>query len=241
MELGNVFKVWKKHKNDTNSITVIFGNLKNRYGYVQLYRNNTYLSSYTCVYDDSVSLDTIHIGAHARSIHKLPFSTEVQCKFIGISDLVSQNNITISVSPMHGDEKDIIFIHQEALIDDLLEQKVLIAHNKMIQYMVDDKYTILCVTQNNPDTTCGFLNSKSKVTVVSSHQKIVISDNNVNIINKDMFSDNFNFERNFKKEREVYYDILGLKDGEEFIFIHEDILRFKSLNRKYINEQENNK
>jgi len=47
--------------------------------------------------------------------------------------------------------------------------------------------------------------------------------------------DNFGFQRNFKKEREVYYDVLGLKDGEEFIFLHEDINRYVPINRdKYI-------
>jgi len=34
--------------------------------------------------------------------------------------------------------------------------------------------------------------------------------------------DNFYFERNLQKEKEVYYDILKLRDNEEFIFLLED-------------------
>lgn len=37
--------------------------------------------------------------------------------------------------------------------------------------------------------------------------------------------DNFYYERNIQKEKEAYYDILGLKDNEEFIFIQEDKAR----------------
>lgn len=195
MEPVNIFKVLRKNKNDSiNSTTVIFGNLKTRHVYVQLYRNNTYLSSYICAYDESVPSNEVHIGMHARNVHKLPFGTEVQCKFIGITGLVVQDNITISASPLRNDEPDIIFVHQEVLIDSLIEGKVLIAHNSIIRYNVDGKNVMLYVTHNKPNTTCGFLNHGSKVTVVPSHQKIIISDSNTNIINKDMFKDNFNFE-----------------------------------------------
>ena len=44
---------------------------------------------------------------------------------------------------------------------------------------------------------------------------------------------NFYVERNLDKEKEVYYNILGLKDNEEFIFLHEDIDRQYVINRKY--------
>jgi len=37
--------------------------------------------------------------------------------------------------------------------------------------------------------------------------------------------DNFYYERDPNKEREIYYDILGLKDGEYFVFLHEDTTR----------------
>jgi len=47
--------------------------------------------------------------------------------------------------------------------------------------------------------------------------------------------DNFDFQRDFKKEREVFYDILELKDGEEFVFLHEDISRYIPIDRKYVN------
>ncbi len=190
-----MYKVLKKNTDDrTNSLTAIFGNLKNRYAYVQLYRNNIYISSYTCKYDESLPADTICLGLHARTHHKLAFYAEVQCKFIGISDLVDQNDITIAVSPMSNNEKDIIFIHQEALIDALIAKKVLIANNKMLRYTVDGKDIILCINQNVPNTTCGFLKLGSKVTVLPSHSKIIVSDNNTNTINKDMFKDDFNFE-----------------------------------------------
>jgi hypothetical protein len=43
--------------------------------------------------------------------------------------------------------------------------------------------------------------------------------------------DNFYFERDIKKEQEVYYDILGLKHNEEFIFWHEDLSRGYKLKR----------
>jgi hypothetical protein len=32
----------------------------------------------------------------------------------------------------------------------------------------------------------------------------------------------FYLERNLHREKEIYYDILGLKDDEEFIFVHDD-------------------
>ena len=190
-----MYKVRRKASNDlTDPLTVIFGNLENRHAYVQLYRNNIYLSSYKCIYDGSVSADTICIGTYARNNHQLSFSAEVQCKFIGISDLVDQNDITIAASPADGYERDIIFIHQEALIDALIAKKVLIANNKSILYKLDDKNIILRINQNTPNTTCGFLKLGSKVTVLSSHSKIIVSDNNLNTINKDMFRDDFNFE-----------------------------------------------
>lgn len=54
--------------------------------------------------------------------------------------------------------------------------------------------------------------------------------------------DNFYLKRNLDKEKEIYYDILGLKDGEEFVFLHEDTTRgfeYSSegykINRKYVN------
>jgi hypothetical protein len=47
--------------------------------------------------------------------------------------------------------------------------------------------------------------------------------------------DNFYFERDLNKEKEVFYDVLGLKDGEEFIFLHEDPTRNIYLKKEYIN------
>ena len=37
--------------------------------------------------------------------------------------------------------------------------------------------------------------------------------------------DNFYIERDLNKEKEIFYDIIGLKDGEEFIFLNEDPTR----------------
>jgi len=48
--------------------------------------------------------------------------------------------------------------------------------------------------------------------------------------------DKFYFKRDLQKEKEVYYDQLGLKDGEEFIFMQDDPARNYTINReKYIN------
>lgn len=50
--------------------------------------------------------------------------------------------------------------------------------------------------------------------------------------------DNFYFERDLKKEKEVYYDIFGLKDDQQYIFLHEDPARNNGIgiNRKYISD-----
>ena len=50
--------------------------------------------------------------------------------------------------------------------------------------------------------------------------------------------DNFYLERNLEKEKEVFYDILGLKENDEFIFLHEDPFNKdedRTIKRKYIN------
>jgi hypothetical protein len=46
--------------------------------------------------------------------------------------------------------------------------------------------------------------------------------------------DNFYFERDTKKEKELYYDILGLKDNEKYIFLHEDSSRNFTINKTLI-------
>jgi len=46
--------------------------------------------------------------------------------------------------------------------------------------------------------------------------------------------DNFYFERDLIKEKEVYYDRLGLKDNEEYILLHDDPVRNFIINRAYI-------
>ena len=45
--------------------------------------------------------------------------------------------------------------------------------------------------------------------------------------------DNFYFPRDSKKEEEVYYDMLGLKDNEEYVFVHEDPSRGFNINAKF--------
>jgi len=47
--------------------------------------------------------------------------------------------------------------------------------------------------------------------------------------------DNFYFERDLNKEKEVFYDILGLKDNQEFLFFHEDPVRNYNINKKHLN------
>ena len=49
--------------------------------------------------------------------------------------------------------------------------------------------------------------------------------------------DNFFFERDIKKEKEVYYDILKLKDNQQFIFLIEDPIRNFLIDRKYIDDK----
>ena len=46
--------------------------------------------------------------------------------------------------------------------------------------------------------------------------------------------DNFYFERNLKKEKEIFYDIIGLKDNEKYIFLQEDPNRNMKIKREYI-------
>jgi hypothetical protein len=46
--------------------------------------------------------------------------------------------------------------------------------------------------------------------------------------------DNFYFKRDIEKEKEIYYDRLKLKDGDKYIFLHDDPSRGYVINRKYI-------
>lgn len=55
-------------------------------------------------------------------------------------------------------------------------------------------------------------------------------------VSLNLLWDNFYFKRDIKKEKEIYYDQLGLKDNEEYIFLHDDPVRNFIINReKYIN------
>jgi hypothetical protein len=46
--------------------------------------------------------------------------------------------------------------------------------------------------------------------------------------------DNFYFERDMDKEKEIYYDRLGLKDKEEYVVLHDDPVRGFIIDKKYI-------
>jgi hypothetical protein len=46
----------------------------------------------------------------------------------------------------------------------------------------------------------------------------------------------FYFERNLEEEKNVYYNILNLKDDEEYIFIQDDKYRGMLVNEEYINQ-----
>jgi hypothetical protein len=46
--------------------------------------------------------------------------------------------------------------------------------------------------------------------------------------------DNFYFERDMRKEKEIYYDKLGLEDGEEYIFLHDDPIRGFVINKAHV-------
>jgi hypothetical protein len=52
-------------------------------------------------------------------------------------------------------------------------------------------------------------------------------------ISINLMWDNFYFKRDLDKEKEIYYK-LGLKDGEEYIFLHDDPVRGFVINKKYI-------
>lgn len=45
---------------------------------------------------------------------------------------------------------------------------------------------------------------------------------------------NFYYKRDLDKEKEIYYDKLGLKDKEEYVFLHDDPARDFIINMKYI-------
>jgi hypothetical protein len=49
--------------------------------------------------------------------------------------------------------------------------------------------------------------------------------------------DNFCFKRDTEKEKAVYYDKLGLKDGEEYIFLHDDPVRGFIIKQQYISRE----
>jgi hypothetical protein len=46
--------------------------------------------------------------------------------------------------------------------------------------------------------------------------------------------DNFYYDRDMAKEKEIFYDRLGLKDDEEYIFLHDDPVRGFEINRQHI-------
>lgn len=48
--------------------------------------------------------------------------------------------------------------------------------------------------------------------------------------------DNFYFKRDRKREKEIYYDVLGLKDGEEYIFLHDDPSRGFVIKREHLSD-----
>lgn len=47
--------------------------------------------------------------------------------------------------------------------------------------------------------------------------------------------DNFYIERNLEKEKDVFYNKLGLKDEDAFVFLHENTYKNIKIDRKYIN------
>jgi hypothetical protein len=46
--------------------------------------------------------------------------------------------------------------------------------------------------------------------------------------------DKFYFNRDTEREKDAFYNKIGLKDGEDYIFIHEDPARGRLINRSYI-------
>jgi hypothetical protein len=50
----------------------------------------------------------------------------------------------------------------------------------------------------------------------------------------ELLWDNFYFKRDMKKEKEIFYDILGLKDYEKYVFLHDDPTRGFVINKRYL-------
>jgi len=48
--------------------------------------------------------------------------------------------------------------------------------------------------------------------------------------------DKFYFQRDIEKEKNIFYNILNLKDDEEFLFVHDDITRNMYIRPQYINK-----
>lgn len=48
--------------------------------------------------------------------------------------------------------------------------------------------------------------------------------------------DKFYFERDLQKEKDAYYNKLGLKDNEEFLFVHDDPERDRHFKKEYIDK-----
>ena len=53
-------------------------------------------------------------------------------------------------------------------------------------------------------------------------------------VSLNLMWDNFYYDRNMAKEKEIYYDRLGLKDDEEYIFLHDDPVRGFVINRQLV-------
>jgi len=83
-------------------------------------------------------------------------------------------------------------------------------NTKKVHYI--DECNFVAPTGAIAVTLDGAQNITGELIMLSKYQILDIDWNN--------WLEFFNFERNAKKENELYYDVLGLKDGEEYAFIN---------------------
>lgn len=129
--------------------------------------------------------------------------------------ITPENNFK-SIQTMYRDLKNINVIYidwselHNIFSNDLLINKVLEKHN-----ILESKLLKL-----------GFNN------IVEPFDLTFYRQSNIDITKK--WSD-FYFERDLIKEKDVFYNILNLKDDDKFIFVHDDYTRGYKINEKYLN------
>jgi len=86
------------------------------------------------------------------------------------------------------------------------------------------------------DEGVGSYNINDKKIIKITNQSLPFDQSFYQCVNIDFEKrwTDFYFERNLEEEKNVFYNILGLKDDEEFIFVHDDRSRGFSINESKI-------